>query len=279
MKTGLIVAGAGVAATLLLFAGEPPARPVPVPPLPRSMPWRELALRVVAYVAQGESNGRFWAQNLNTDDAGLSFGLLQWTQRSGSLGGLLRAFNDRDPGAFSVIFGVPAADLLRVTNADSSEARMAPVGGAPLWTEPWTGRFTLAGRHGPYQQVQIERGAAGTWMQEARRIGDHFGVHTERAYTLHFNRANHMGYAARKVAESLPVGSPLPAFAAACAARYRATTPDAPGRSWRWVEEPGGGAWHRFAGAVDLDADIVRRTAKILSDKNLSDEPLTLVNP
>ena len=279
MKTGLVLAGAGVAATLLLFAGEPAAPPVPVQPVPRRMGWSELAARVVAYVARGESNGKFWAQNLNTDDAGLSFGLLQWTQRSGSLGGLLRAFADRDPGAFAVIFGVAAPDLLRVTNAQNADDRMAPVGGAPLWTEPWTGRFTLAGRHGAFQQVQIERGAAGTWMQEARRIGTHFGIHTERAYTLYFNRANHMGYAARRVAESLPARSPLPAFAAACAARFRAVTPDAPGRSWRWVEEEDGGAWHRFAGGVDLYADIVRRTAKILSDTTLSDEPLTLVYP
>lgn len=281
MKTGALMAGIGLASAGFLWAmaGETVPTPVPVGPVPRTMRWADLALRVIAYVARGESAGKFWAQNLNTDGAGLSFGLLQWTQKSGSLGGLLQAFDERDPSAFQKLFDVAAADLLRITNADTPESRLAPVGGVRLWEQPWTARFDAAGHYKPFQQVQIDLGARGVWMQEARLIGQHFGIHTERAYTLAFNRSNHMGWNARKIAESLPSNAGLIAFAAACAARYRSTDKNAPGSSWHLVNEPDGPAWHRFAGAVDLYANVVWRSSEILSDPSLSDEPLTLVYP
>lgn len=280
MKAGAWMAGVGVAtAGLLLLGMEEPPRPVPVQTARQKLRWSDLALRVITYVARRESAGRFWAQNRNTDGAGLSFGILQWTQKSGSLGGLLQQCAHQDPMAFTRIFGVAAPDLLRITNDNTPEARLAPVGGVLLWEPPWTARFDAAGRHPPFQQVQIDLGARGVWMQEARLIGQHFGIHTERAYTLAFNRTNHMGWNARKIAERLPPEAGLMGFAAACAARYRATDVNPPGSSWRWVQESSGGAWHRFAGSVDLYADVVRRSSEILSDPSLSDEPLTLVYP
>ena len=270
--------GVATAGFLLLGLDQPPT-PVPVTPPRRTMRWSDLALRVITYVARGESAGRFWAQNRNTDGAGLSFGILQWTQRSGSLGGLLQNCAHRDSRSFAEIFGVASPDLLRVTNADTPEARLAPVGGVLLWESPWTARFDAAGHHRPFQEVQMDLGTRGVWMQEARLIGLHFGIHTERAYTLAFNRSNHMGWSARKIAEGLPPTAGLIGFAAACAARYRSADAESPGSSWRWVREATGGAWHRFSGSVDLYADVVRRSSEILSDPSLSDEPLTLVYP
>jgi hypothetical protein len=238
--------------------------------------WSEVAFRVVAYVAQGESHGKFWAQNRNTDNAGLSYGIVQWTQRGGGLGALLRSMYERDRRMFVQIFGPASAELLSVTNADTSDARMVPVGGAPLWQEPWTGRFTTAGQYGPFQTVQLEISARGVWMGEARKIGEHFGIRTERAYVLFFNRANQMGWNARKVAQNLPQGTDLSTYVAACASLYRSTGAQ-PGSGWRAVAERNGAtAWHKFAGSVDLYDDVIRRCAKILSDPSLSDNPLVL---
>ena len=45
----------------------------------------DFAQRAIAWVAQTESRGDYGAQNRNLDGAGLSYGLIQWTQKSGWL--------------------------------------------------------------------------------------------------------------------------------------------------------------------------------------------------
>ncbi|MBK9369944.1 MAG: hypothetical protein IPN01_27210 [Deltaproteobacteria bacterium] len=64
--------------------------------------------RIIHRVAVVESGGSYAAQNRNSDGAGLAFGLLQWTQRSGSLGALLRTMSKADPTRFSQVFGADA---------------------------------------------------------------------------------------------------------------------------------------------------------------------------
>lgn len=119
--------------------------------------------KVLAITAQMEGVGKFGALNLNTDRAGLSFGLIQWAQRPGRLPELLRAFRAADPSRFSEIFGNGDAAL-----ADALIRHVAkPNGGVhprtgitadpafDLVEEPWVGRFRQAARHLPFQQAQL----------------------------------------------------------------------------------------------------------------------------
>ena len=82
MKAGLLPLLLGGLVFLALAA--------PATPRPR-VPSMDLASKVIDYVSRGESGGKYTAQNRNADGAGLSFGILQWTQRSGSLGQIGRA--------------------------------------------------------------------------------------------------------------------------------------------------------------------------------------------
>jgi len=67
--------------------------------------------RVLALTAQMEGAGRFAALNLNTDSAGLSFGLIQWAQRPGRLIDVVSVFWNTDPAEFVQIFGNGDADV------------------------------------------------------------------------------------------------------------------------------------------------------------------------
>ena len=68
---------AGVA-LVVLAASSPQPRPEASLTEPRRT-IMDIAARVIDYVANGESKGKFWAQNRNTDGQGLSYGLIQWT--------------------------------------------------------------------------------------------------------------------------------------------------------------------------------------------------------
>ncbi len=246
----------------------------------------DIAARVIDYVARGESRGRFWAQNRNTDGQGLSYGLLQWTQRSGALGKLLAKMNTADPVTFAATFGLDAGLLLQTTRSPTEAVRMS----LPLWQEPWTSRFTAAGHVRAFQLAQAEAAKTGASWQAALDIAEIFGVRTERSLVLFFDRANHHGgQGARKLANGLkaeltssgPVRVAYPEllsrYARACAVPYRRTTAPAEtttssGKTWKKV----GTEWHLFAGQADLYAIIVRRTGEILADPALGDQALVL---
>ncbi len=244
----------------------------------------DIAARVIDYVANGESKGKFWAQNRNTDGQGLSYGLIQWTQKSGALGKLLGQMNAADPVAFARTFGPDAALLLKTTSSPTEAVRLS----LPLWSEPWTSRFTAAGHVRAFQLVQADAAATGASWQAALEIAKTLNTWTERALVLFFDRANHHGgYGARKLANALkaeltstgPVRIPyadlLARYARTCAAPYRRTTAPAEtttssGKTWKKV----GAEWHLYAGQADLYAIIVRRTGEILSDPALTDTAL-----
>lgn len=268
LSLGVLVAGA-------LLAGS-----AAMPPSATRRTVMDIAARVIDYVAKGESKGKFWAQNQNTDGQGLSYGLLQWTQRSGALGRLLARMNAADPAAFARVFGPDAGLLLRTTNSPVEAVRLS----LPLWTEPWTSRFNAAGQVRAFQLAQAEAAKTGASWKAALDIAGIFGVWTERSMVLFFDRANHHGgQGAKKLANALkaeltasgPVRVAyrelLAGYARTCAAPYRRSTPPAEttttGKTWKKV----GAEWHLFAGRADLYAIIVRRTGEILADPTLGD--------
>ncbi len=159
--------------------------------------------RYAAINADGEFEGRFGTDHpaYQRYHIGLSYGLIQFTQDSGSLGKLLRAMKARDQEAFSRIFGPEAEELLRVTNAEGPgsaqspggrSARVQPVGGADLWTEPWLGRFRQAAEHLPFQAAQYQT-ASELYLDPVLPYAGWMGLNSERALAMLLDRCVHMG--------------------------------------------------------------------------------------
>ena len=119
--------------------------------------------RIMSVTSQFEGGGRFAAMNLNTDQAGLSFGLIQWAQKPGRLNELLRIFQQAESERFVRTFGSGDAGL-----ADRLVAHTAkPRGGTDakgLTTDPqfdlindaWLRRFRGAALDRTLQRLQVD---------------------------------------------------------------------------------------------------------------------------
>jgi hypothetical protein len=118
---------------------------------------------------------------------GLSWGLIQFTQDGGALGGLLDYMRKRDQPRFDAVFGDAATELVEVLAAEGvsgqelwrrmnsaqrqahhlagneiRSARVQPVAVSlgrekkDIWEEPWLGRFKQAGLDDEFQELQLE---------------------------------------------------------------------------------------------------------------------------
>src|SRR5262249_11056820 len=120
--------------------------------------WSGLA-KIVSLTAQMEGAGKFGALNLNTDRAGMSFGLIQWAQSPGRLTEILVAFRNASASDFARIFGESSDQLITHTGqphggVDGNGETTDPA--FDLVSEPWVGRFRDAARFEPFQQVQVQ---------------------------------------------------------------------------------------------------------------------------
>jgi len=227
--------------------------------------------RIVARTSAHE--GGYDSLNRNSDGAGLSFGIIQWAQRPGTLGKILAKMYASDPVLFSAIFGSDSQELLRATQV----REMGPIGGVVLWQEPWISRFKEAGKHPKFQEVQRREALEGEYMQAAVTVAKRLGVKTERAVALFFDTAVQQGPgAARNIADTPGVGSGpggkalLRRYADAAASRFRSTTGTGKLSShlrWEMVD----GEYHAFAGKIDLYKDISRRRHGIVDDPLVKD--------
>jgi len=159
--------------------------------------------RYSAINADGEYKGRFGPNHpaYHRYHIGLSYGIIQCTQESGNLGGLLQAMLAKNDALLRQTFGAQADELIRVTNAtgppssesdDGRSARTQPVDGADLWEEPWISRFRQAGQIADFQSVQNEY-AAKTFLDPMVRFAGDLGLDTDRALTMVVDRAVQMG--------------------------------------------------------------------------------------
>lgn len=261
--TGLWVVGGivGVAGLALLAAGA--SSTTPVQNAARRI--GELEGKAVQLVsdwittllrATAKHEGYYWSVNRNLDLNGVSYGILQWTQKSGSLYGVLQAMRAAAPEAFDVAFGgtTNALALLAHTRATN----MGPLNGANLWDEPWLGRFRRAagpiptepdGRMKrlaelplpatPLQSAMYYYAASSSHMLAAIDIAKSLDVTTERGMVLCYNRTVHQGPggagAARDKVLALWAKDPatrpenvndrLAQYAWRCARGFRSTTP------------------------------------------------------
>lgn len=119
--------------------------------------------KILSVTAQMEGAGKFGALNLNTDKAGLSFGLIQWAQKPGRLAEIVQAFQMASAADFVGIFGGGdanvAAGLLAHTRlshggVDGNGVTVNPA--YDLVHDPWVSRFRQAAQFKPFQQVQVQ---------------------------------------------------------------------------------------------------------------------------
>ena len=106
-----------------------------------------------------ESGARFACLNLNSDRAGLSFGIIQWAQRPGRLREIVQAFRDGAPQELAAIMGNPAGLLAHLARPNGG---VNPATGRTLdpaydlVAEPWRTRFERMGCDRALQKVQLQ---------------------------------------------------------------------------------------------------------------------------
>jgi len=169
-QQGLPQSGEVDATTLRRLVDAPAVAPVACQcylTLVLDLPYTELA-KILSIVAQMEGAGKFAALNLNTDGAGLSFGLIQWAQRPGRLSEILTAFSQADGDQFTQIFGAGDAQLAQalIAHTRRSNGGVDPNTGETLdpafdlVQEPWVGRFRAAAALRTFQAAQVQTALA-----------------------------------------------------------------------------------------------------------------------
>jgi hypothetical protein len=108
-----------------------------------------------------EADARFALLNLNTDGAGLSFGVIQWAQKPGRLQEILSAFHAADAVRFSNLFGGDGAAAGLLAHVAQANGGVEPASGATtdpafdLVADPWASRLRAAGLDPVFQTVQV----------------------------------------------------------------------------------------------------------------------------
>jgi hypothetical protein len=123
------------------------------------------------------------------DGQGLSFGILQWNLKSGSLQQLLDAFRRRDNARFHLIMEPETKVVERLIDSSCAQAlslaRRVMLDADGDVKEPWVARFRALGQEPIFQEVQIQHLLP--QIQKAYSLADEFEFHSERAVALFFD--------------------------------------------------------------------------------------------
>lgn len=201
---------------------------MPVGPAARSLGATPLTIeakvRILRVIGRSESgDGGYSAVNPDTEYAdpnhsaynryhiGLSWGFIQFTQRSGALGSVLERAKARDaalrpsvaasshdadqPPSFEALFGPDWEELLERTDSNHTpnpDDRVAAVAGTVLWEEPWLDRFIAAGQV-PYVQAAQNEAAIQLYFDPMLSLARWLGIRSARGLALLVDRAIHMG--------------------------------------------------------------------------------------
>lgn len=156
--------------------------------------------KVLSVVAQMEGAGKFAALNLNSDGAGLSFGIIQWAQKPGRLAEILGAFRQASLADFVRIFAegsaVAASGLINHVQRPSGGTDGAGHTTDPafnLVSEPWVSRFKAAAAFRPFQAVQIRVAldAFNSFYERLRNFAP--GIVSERGVAFMIDLSNQHG--------------------------------------------------------------------------------------
>jgi peptidoglycan hydrolase-like protein with peptidoglycan-binding domain len=162
-------------------------------PLVLNVPFTPIA-RFIWLTSLFETGGAFATLNLNTDQCGLSFGILQWSQKPGQLHAFLNACYTSEPAVWAQILG--GTDILDYTakpngGVDANGFAIDP--NFELTNDPWTSKMEALGASPAIQRVQI--GLAGNAytaaLTHARQYAS--GIQSERGFAFLLDLGNQFG--------------------------------------------------------------------------------------
>jgi len=148
-----------------------------------------------------EADARFALLNLNTDRAGLSFGIIQWAQKPGRLAEVLSAFHSADAARFSNVFGGDSAATGLLAHVAQPNGGVDPVSGAAtdaafdLTAEPWVSRLRGAGLDPVFQAVQVNLATADTQSAYHQMAAHASLIGSQRGVGFLLDAANQHGVA------------------------------------------------------------------------------------
>jgi peptidoglycan hydrolase-like protein with peptidoglycan-binding domain len=156
--------------------------------------------KVVLLTSILEGGGSFGAMNLNTDKAGMSYGIIQWAQKPKRLHEILQAFSDADGTEFTAIFGVGdaavASGLLAHTAKDHGGVDASgdtTDDNFDLTDDTWKARFQAATLVPEFQKVQVVAALAAFQNSQTIVTGYAPELTSERAVAFMLDVANQFG--------------------------------------------------------------------------------------
>jgi hypothetical protein len=151
-------------------------------------------LRFVWLTSLFETGGVFEKLNLNTDQCGLSFGVLQWSQKAGQLHEFLKACSTREPAEWVRIIGSTA--LIEYTakpNSGLDDRGWAIDPAFELTKDPWRSKLQALGTSLPIQRVQLDLASESYRAELARQTGYASKTTSERGFAFLLDLANQFG--------------------------------------------------------------------------------------
>ncbi len=151
-------------------------------------------LRFVWLTSLFETGGVFQKLNLNTDQCGVSFGILQWSQKPGQLHRFLQACCAREPAEWARIMGNDSVIDYTAKANSGLDARGTAIDPAfELTRDPWKSRLQALGASLPMQRVQLDLAAETYRVELDRETGYASKATSERGFAFLLDLANQFG--------------------------------------------------------------------------------------
>jgi hypothetical protein len=162
-------------------------------PLVLNVPFTPIA-RFVWLTSLFETGGAFATLNLNTDQCGLSFGILQWSQKPGQLHTFLNACYTREPAVWTQIMGgTEILDYTAKPNGGLDVNGLAIDPNFELTKDPWKGGMEALGASPAIQRVQIDL-ATDAYAADLTRARQYaVGIQSERGFAFLLDLGNQFG--------------------------------------------------------------------------------------
>jgi peptidoglycan hydrolase-like protein with peptidoglycan-binding domain len=151
-------------------------------------------LRFVWLTSLFETGGVFQTLNLNSDQCGVSFGILQWSQKPGQLHRFLQACSAREPAEWTRIMGSDSIlDYTAKQNGGLDPGGTAVNPAFELTKDPWKSKLQALGASLPIQRVQLDLAAETYRAELAREAGYASKTTSERGFAFLLDLANQFG--------------------------------------------------------------------------------------
>jgi len=152
-------------------------------------------LRFVWLTSLFESGGVFESLNVNTDQCGVSFGILQWSQKAGQLHRILQACCTREPAEWARIMDADET-ILEYTakpNGGLNERGWALDPAFELTKDPWKTKLETLGASLPMQRVQLALASETCSAELAHETAYVGNTTSERGFAFLLDLANQFG--------------------------------------------------------------------------------------